>query len=873
MRCLPLTLLATLLYTIPSVLSSKYPHSYHTHNYYVLEHNPAGSASLAEVTKILGVEIVNQVGELVNHWLVRAEKQLDTRTEFPSDHVMTKYSVLRSRARAPSSTNLFVRSSEEILAKRFDSSVKYFSRQELRQRVKRAPPPINPDTSSRGVAERMGIQDPLFSEQWHLVNDEQPEHMMNVTSVWDMGITGKGVITSFVDDGLDYTNVDLKDNFDAVNSHDFNDHTDLPTPKLFDDHHGTRCAGQVAAGKNTACGIGIAYDSKVAGVRILSGPISDVDEAAALNFGFQNVSIYSCSWGPPDNGQAMEGPSQLIKKAVLNGINNGRGGKGSIFVFASGNGAARGDQCNFDGYTNSIYSVTVSAIDYKGLHPYYSEPCAANMVVAYSSGSGKHIVTSDRGQESCAKTHGGTSAAAPNAAGVLALAMEIRPDLTWRDIQHLCVRTARMINDNDPDWEKTAQGRLYSYKYGFGALDAGLFIPAAKEWKNVKPQVWLKMPTVVLGNGKMTEEGNYSGGDFITQLTNPQREGERSDPNAGVKSAITVTKEMLNAANFEKLEHIQVKVWINHVKRGDVEVEIVSPAGIKSVLGGRRADDADGTGYPGWTFMSVKHWDEDPAGDWTIRVSDQSDPARNGTFLGWNMMLWGSAINPAQAKLYELPEEDTIFPPHEDPPLMTGGASTTRIPTKPTEHLPGDHGEAAGENTRPAFPTGSATATSVPTADEGWFSDMNKWGHNQKWFFVGLAIVAVFGMGVGLFFWRRRMNQKRRQQYESLAGEEDVGMSSLGQSGVTGRDSASGGRIGRGGRGTTRELYDAFGEVSDDDDDAADEHTRLRPEVASSGLGFHSGFLEDEDEPSSRGGSYRDEPDPALESQGRQEHY
>ena len=73
----------------------------------------------------------------------------------------------------------------------------------------------------------------------------------------------------------------------------------------------------------------------------------------------------------------MEGPSYLIQKTFVNSIENGRGGKGSIFVFASGNGASRDDQCNFDGYTNSIYSVTVAAIDYKGLHPYYSEACAA----------------------------------------------------------------------------------------------------------------------------------------------------------------------------------------------------------------------------------------------------------------------------------------------------------------------------------------------------------------------------------------------------------------------------------------------------------------------------------------------------------------
>lgn len=138
--------------------------------------------------------------------------------------------------------------------------------------------------------------------------------------------------------------------------------------------------------------MGIAYESKIAGIRILSGPITDVDEAAALNHGFQNISVYSCSWGPPDNGRTMEGPSYLIQKAVVNGINRGRDGKGSIFVFASGNGASYGDQCNYDGYTNSIYSVTVSAVDYKGLHPYYSEPCAANMIVAYSSGSGKQIV-------------------------------------------------------------------------------------------------------------------------------------------------------------------------------------------------------------------------------------------------------------------------------------------------------------------------------------------------------------------------------------------------------------------------------------------------------------------------------------------------
>lgn len=89
----------------------------------------------------------------------------------------------------------------------------------------------------------------------------------------------------------------------------------------------------------------------------------------------------------------MEAPDGVILKAMVNGVQNGRDGKGSLFVFAAGNGGGVDDQCNFDGYTNSIFSMTIGAVDRKGLHPYYSELCAAMMVVAPSSGSGDHIVS------------------------------------------------------------------------------------------------------------------------------------------------------------------------------------------------------------------------------------------------------------------------------------------------------------------------------------------------------------------------------------------------------------------------------------------------------------------------------------------------
>ncbi|KAI0748474.1 peptidase S8/S53 domain-containing protein [Daedaleopsis nitida] len=858
MRLLPLTLVLA----IQSALALRpAKRHYNTHDYYVLEHDPLAGASLAESARVLGVEVVEQAGELANLWLVRVAKSLQKRY---ADDVLESLKSLREEARSQHSP----RSEEYLQRRRVAASVRNVLPQTLRQRVKRAPPPVRPPPekieSSTDAALRLGIHDPEFKKQWHLVNDDFPEHMMNVTPLWDLGITGKGVITALVDDGLDYTSDDLAANFYAYGSHDYNDHTDLPTPVLFDDHHGTRCAGQIAAVKNDVCGVGIAYESKVAGIRILSGPISDVDEAAALNFDYQNTSIYSCSWGPPDDGRSMEGPGYLIKKAMVNGIQEGRSGKGSVFVFASGNGGRSGDQCNFDGYTNSIFSVTVAAIDYKGFHPDYSESCAANMVVAYTSGSGNHITTTDRGKDKCSHSHGGTSAAAPNAAGVFALALQANPNLNWRDVQHLCVRTALQVNPDDPDWEKTASGRPYSYKYGYGSLNGLAFVKAAQEWESVKPQAWADIPAVQLNGGVMDSFGNSSGGEHIGSN--------------GVESKLTVTKEFLEQNNFEKLEHVTVKVWITHKRRGDVEVELVSPKGIKSVLAARRHGDNANTGYPGWQFMTVKHWDENPVGDWTIRVSDQRDDNYPGTFLGWSMSIWGSVVDANKVKPYVVPIDDdetsSIFPPV--PPKEPEDASTTATPTasstktlvRPTEHLPGDHGVSEGENSKPAFTTtagagtateppkpvedAAASASTTPTPDEGWFSDLSNLVTNQMWFFVAIGAVAIFGIGAGVFFWRRAAIRKRRANYTSL-NEDDVAMSTVG-------------RMSGGPRGPqrTKELYDAFGEVSDDDD--VDEETALRPHSISPALdnGLHSGFLDDDDPPTAGSGRqtrYRDEPE------------
>lgn len=189
--------------------------SYDTHHYYVIEHIPHISlASLDDVLQTLGVELVERAGELANHWLVRTPKQLHdlSAREESRDRVVETFRSLQARA----DSTLSRRSDVAEHARRIVSSVKYLSRQELRQRVKRAPPPKRPgdaESLSRAVASRLGIQDPMFDQQWHLVNNDFPEHMMNATPVWEMGFTGKGIISSLVDDGLDYTSEDLAANF------------------------------------------------------------------------------------------------------------------------------------------------------------------------------------------------------------------------------------------------------------------------------------------------------------------------------------------------------------------------------------------------------------------------------------------------------------------------------------------------------------------------------------------------------------------------------------------------------------------------------------------------------------------------------------
>lgn len=79
-----------------------------------------------------------------------------------------------------------------------------------------------------------------------------------------------------------------------------------------------------------------------------------------------------------------------------------------MFVFASGNGGAFLDNCNFDGYANSVYTISIGAIDHTDKLPAYAELCSAHLAVTYSGGKGRGISTTDL-DEKCTNKHSGTS--------------------------------------------------------------------------------------------------------------------------------------------------------------------------------------------------------------------------------------------------------------------------------------------------------------------------------------------------------------------------------------------------------------------------------------------------------------------------------
>lgn len=451
--------------------------------------------------------------------------------------------------------------------------------------------------------------DPLFPNQWHLLNAGQnggtAGRDINVASVWET-YQGSTVLIGIVDDGLLTTHADLSANVDTDLDWDFNGNDADPSPET-GDTHGTPCAGVAAArGNNGIGGSGAAPCATLVGLRLIAAATTDQQEANALNINNALIQIKSNSWGPADDGTTIEGPGALAAAALKSGAETGRGGKGTLFFWAGGNGLEAGDDANYDGYANSIYTLAIGAVDLNGEETWYGEPGACLMVCAPSSGDSVGITTtaSDGGYEN---DFGGTSSATPLAAGVAALMLDANPNLGWRDVQEILMRSARKNDASDSDWIDNAAGFHFNHKYGAGMVDAEAAITLGETWTNLGAHT---STTLSLAGLNQPIPDDYGG----------------------------VASQTFGVAENFRVEHVTLTTGITHEYRSDVEIELVSPSGTTSLLAHRYDDPNEDIN---WTFSTVRNWGENAAGNWTVNVYDNY-ASDTGTVNSLTLTLYGT---------------------------------------------------------------------------------------------------------------------------------------------------------------------------------------------------------------------------------------
>ncbi|XP_023221254.1 furin-like protease 2 [Centruroides sculpturatus] len=468
---------------------------------------------------------------------------------------------------------------------------------------------------------------------------------MNVLPVWKQGISGKGVVVTILDDGIQTNHPDLVQNYNVFMS-TISNNLKITLPEDNDSNkHGTRCAGEVAATAfNEFCGVGIAYNASIGGVRMLDGTVTDEVEATALSLNPNHIDIYSASWGPEDDGKTVDGPGKLAKQAFIDGVNSGRNGLGSIFVWASGNGGRYSDNCNCDGYTNSIYTLSISSATQGGLKPWYLEECSSTLATTYSSGTpgrDRSVVTVDmdmsyfeglrNGRKPnpftlCTRSHTGTSASAPIAAAICALALEANRFLSWRDMQHLVVLTSRpepLLQETG--WQTNGVGNKVSHKFGYGLMDATAMVKLAKQWTPVGKQHICNTPV------------------DNTERVIPNSSGEELKVSLYTKACAGRP----NAVRY--LEHVQVLISLYYKPRGNLHIRLISPSGTSSsVLLPRPRDTEDGS-LNNWPLLSVHFWGEPAEGKWTLIINTESHRSRSygpGKLQKWSLILYGTETPP-----------------------------------------------------------------------------------------------------------------------------------------------------------------------------------------------------------------------------------
>ena len=233
-----------------------------------------------------------------------------------------------------------------------------------------------------------------------------------------------------------------------------------------------------AAGINGGA-TGVAPGCKILAVKIFHADKLAQDEriADAIRYASLHADVLSCSW--------YGSLSNDVEMALVDSRELGRGGKGSVLVFASGNDSAA---IRFPAYHAEALAIGAST-DKAGFAA-YSNFGPQQCVVGPSSGGVRGIFTTDdstpnrgfnpgdvaKGGADGLHTNNfsGTSAATPQVAGTAALMLSVNPKLDRDEVQSIIQSTAEKIG---PATGYNANG--HSSRFGYGRLNAAAAVSEA----------------------------------------------------------------------------------------------------------------------------------------------------------------------------------------------------------------------------------------------------------------------------------------------------------------------------------------------------------------------------------------------------------
>nr|CAD7461033.1 unnamed protein product [Timema tahoe] len=137
----------------------------------------------------------------------------------------------------------------------------------------------------------------------------------------------------------------------------------------------------------------------------------------------------------------------------------------------------------------------------------------------------------------------------------------------------------------------------------------------------------------------------------MSRLVSPSRQIEpRGGSTLVAHMDVTGCSGTLSEVQF--LEHVQCRVTMRFLPRGNLRLVLTSPSGTSSTLLFERPRDVLSASFDDWPFLSVHFWGEGVEGRWTLQVVNGGGQKAEqpGLLKKWQLIFYGTSTDPIRLK-------------------------------------------------------------------------------------------------------------------------------------------------------------------------------------------------------------------------------